>query len=83
MSDLHGVNRYRRLDVRRIIAQGGEPLVHIREALGQLASDEALAVQAPFLPSPLIELLTGEGYRSRFESAGAGNWVVYFWRAAE
>jgi hypothetical protein len=39
-------------------------------------------VIAPFLPSPLIELLRGQGFRSKLERGKGADWVVYFWREA-
>jgi hypothetical protein len=45
-----------------------------------LKSDEGLIVIAPFLPSPLIEKLAGEGFSSRVERGNGADWMVYFWR---
>ena len=74
------IQRYRRLDVRRMIARGEEPLARIRETLSRLESAEGLELHAPFLPTPLIERLSSEGYEYRFECTGAAHWTVYFWR---
>ena len=74
------IARYRRLDVRRMIARGEEPFARIRETLSGLDSAEGLELHAPFLPTPLIERLSSEGYEYRFESTGAAHWTVYFWR---
>ena len=38
-----------------------------------------LIVIAPFLPSPLIELLGSQGFQSKVERGEAGSWIVYFW----
>lgn len=37
-----------------------------------------LIVIAPFLPSPLIELLGSQGFQSKVERGEAGSWIVYF-----
>ena len=74
------IQRYRRLDVRRMIARGEEPLARIRETLSRLESAEGLELHAPFLPTPLIERLSSEGYEYRFECTRAAHWTVYFWR---
>ena len=41
--------------------------------LGSLAEKEGLLVVAPFLPTPLIELLGGEGFQYRFEPGRNGD----------
>lgn len=78
---IEGIRRFRKLDVRPVIERGEQPLPKIRAALAKLAPDEALALQAPFLPAPLIEMLGSEGFESRFEPGSRGEWTVYFWRA--
>jgi hypothetical protein len=45
-------------------------------------SDEGLIIFAPFLPSPLIEILTGEGFASKVERGAGADGLIYFWRAA-
>ena len=39
-----------------------------------------LIVLAPFLPSPLVELLGSKGVGARIEHGSDGTWIVYFWR---
>lgn len=73
--------RFKRFDVRPLLAQGVMPLPAIEERLAGLRSDEGLVLQAPFLPSPLIEMLRGQGWESRFERGTGAEWLVYFWRA--
>jgi hypothetical protein len=74
------LNRYHRLDVRPILEGGGEPLSLIRERVAGLPPDEGLLVIAPFLPSPLIEMLRGEGYQSKTIRDPRAGWQVYFWK---
>jgi uncharacterized protein (DUF2249 family) len=71
---------FKRLDVRKLLARGIEPFPAIRKSVDALQSGEGLAVVAPFLPSPLIERLGAEGFKSRVEPLPDGSWVVYFWR---
>jgi uncharacterized protein (DUF2249 family) len=71
--------KFKTLDVRPIIAAGGEPFPTIRASVEKLAPGEGLSVLAPFLPSPLIEKLTGEGFHSRIEHQ-TGFWITHFWR---
>jgi hypothetical protein len=73
--------RFKRFDVRPLLDRGGEPLPEIRRRVQALAPEEGLVVVAPFLPAPLIALLQGEGFASRFERGTRGEWFVYFWRA--
>ena len=74
------ISKFRRLDVRPMLARGQEPYSAIRRRVEGLGPEEGLLVVAPFLPSPLIELLGSEGFLSRLEPGGRGTWLVYFWR---
>jgi hypothetical protein len=71
--------KFKRLDVRPILAEGAEPFEKIRQTIEALKPDEGLSVIAPFLPSPLIERLGSQGFRSRVERQDA-NWITHFWR---
>ena len=71
---------FKRLDVRKLLAQGIEPFPTIRNRVDTLKPGEGLAVIAPFLPSPLIEKLRGENFNSRVEPQPDGSWITYFWR---
>jgi hypothetical protein len=72
--------KFKTLDVRPILATGMEPFTKIRESIDGLGVGEGLSVSAPFLPSPLIEKLGGEGFESRVERQIGGGWIVHFWR---
>jgi uncharacterized protein (DUF2249 family) len=72
--------KFKKLDVRPILAHGLEPFAKIRENIAALGPDEGLSVIAPFLPSPLIEKLGSEGFQSRVERQVGGGWTVHFWR---
>ena len=74
------VNQFKRVDVRPMLKRGEEPLPAIRQRIQSLAPDEGLIVVAPFLPSPLIELLGSQGFKSKVEPGEPGSWIVYFWR---
>jgi succinylarginine dihydrolase len=76
------LSQFKRLDVREVIRNGGEPFPAIRLRVDALAPDEGLIIIAPFLPSPLIEKLNSEGFASRVERGQGADWMVYFWRAA-
>ena len=71
---------FKRLDVRRLIARGIEPFSKIRSSVDALKPGDGLTVVAPFLPSPLIEKLTSEGFRSQVHHQPDGTWAVNFWR---
>lgn len=75
------LDRFKRLDVRSLLAKGQEPLPAIRQRLTGLTPGDGLMVVAPFLPSPLIELLASEGFASKVERGGSSDWIVFFWRA--
>lgn len=76
------INKFKRFDVRDLLSQGIEPFPEIRKRVDALKADEGLIVVAPFLPSPLVEKLTGEGFSSKVERGTGADWIIYFWRAA-
>ena len=73
------MTKFKILDIRPLIAKGDEPFSMIRKQIDQLKPGEGLSVLAPFLPSPLIEKLTSEGFSTRVEHQGGG-WITHFWR---
>lgn len=77
------IPQFKRLDTRPLLARGEEPLPTILARVAALKPGEGLLVVAPFLPSPLIEKLGGEGFASRVEKGAGTEWLVYFWREAE
>jgi len=66
--------------VRELIRQGIEPFPQIRRRVDTLKPGEGLIILAPFLPSPLIEKLSSEGFASKVERGTGADWIVYFWR---
>ena len=76
------IDDFKRFDVRGLLRRGVEPFPEIHKRVAALAPDEGLIVLAPFLPSPLIEKLAGEGFSSKIERGNGADWMVYFWRSA-
>ena len=74
------ISKFKRFDVRPHFERGEEPLPQIIKRVQALSSDEGLIVIAPFLPSPLIELLGSQGFASKVEHGDGTSWIVYFWR---
>lgn len=74
------LKQFKKFDVRPLLARGAEPFPEIRRRIDALPADEGLIVIAPFLPSPLIEMLGSEGFESKVERGDGGDWIVYFWR---
>ena len=74
------IAKFKRFDVRETLSRGGEPFPEIRRRVDDLQPGEGLLVVAPFLPSPLIEKLQGEGFTTKVERGGGAEWLVYFWR---
>jgi hypothetical protein len=77
------INRFKRFDVRDLLRRGIEPFPEIHQRVNHLKPDEGLIVIAPFLPSPLVEKLGGEGFASKVERGAGSDWVVYFWRETD
>jgi hypothetical protein len=76
------LTRFKRFDVRDLIRRGIEPFPEIWQRVNALGPDDGMIVVAPFLPSPLVEKLTGEGFASKVERGQGSDWMVYFWREA-
>lgn len=74
------LSQFKRFDVRTLIRQGGEPFPQIFARAQALGANDGLLVVAPFLPSPLVERLAGEGFASKVERGQGADWLVYFWR---
>ena len=74
------LNRFKRFDVRELIRNGVEPCPEIVRRALKLKTDEGLVIIAPFLPSPMIERLGGQGFSSKVERGSGTDWMVYFWR---
>ena len=77
------LNHFKRFDVRDLIRRGVEPFPEILKRVNALKPDEGLIIVAPFLPSPLIEKLNGEGFQSKIERGHGADWLVYFWREVD
>ena len=73
------LSRFKRFDVRPLLKRGDEPLPQILRRVRSLNADEGLIIVAPFLPSPLIELLGSQGFASKIERGEGASWIVYFW----
>ena len=65
---------------QQFIASVLPKIAEVRRRVDALKPDEGLIIVAPFLPSPLIELLGGEGFASKVERGVGADWIVYFWR---
>lgn len=74
------MNKFKRFDVGGLLARGIEPLPEILKRVRALNTNEGLVIIAPFLPSPLVEKLTSEGFASKVERGSGADWIVYFWR---
>lgn len=77
------ISQFKRFDVRDLIRRGVEPFPEIRKRVDALKSAEGLIILAPFLPSPLIEKLSSEGFSAKTERGSGADWMVYFWREAD
>jgi hypothetical protein len=74
------LSQFKRFDARDFFRRGVEPFSSLRSRVDQLAPDQGLIVIAPFLPSPLIEMLSAEGFAAKVERGDGTDWIVYFWR---
>lgn len=72
--------KFKSIDVRPMLARGEEPFGVIRSRADALTPGNGLTVIAPFMPTPLIEVLKSEGFSSSMERRADGGWAVNFWR---
>jgi hypothetical protein len=77
------LNQFKRFDLRAVIQRGVEPFPEIHRRVHALKPDEGLIAVAPFLPSPLVEKLAGDGFASKVERGTGADWLAYFWREAD
>ncbi len=66
------------LDVRDLMAQGGDPFAVIMAAVAQLGPTEPLELVAPLDPVPLYTVLEARGYAHQTEDLGGGDYRVRF-----
>ncbi|MBC7281611.1 DUF2249 domain-containing protein [Hoeflea sp.] len=72
------MTHYVELDVRPILAAGGEPFGRIMEVVTSLGPDEGLRLLAPFRPVPLFGALASKGLAHQDREIGGGDWEVLF-----
>jgi uncharacterized protein (DUF2249 family) len=75
-----GASGARLLDVRPVLAKGGDPFRLILKTVGELAPKEALHLVVGFEPKPLYLVLRAKGLSHHAEQSG-GLWHVWFFRA--
>ena len=68
------------LDVRSVLAQGGEPFVQIMEAAYTIKPGGMLVLIAPFEPVPLYDVLGARGFTHETKKVAADEWIVEFTR---
>ncbi|WP_420408463.1 DUF2249 domain-containing protein [Hoeflea sp.] len=77
------MTHYVELDVRPILAAGGEPFGRIMETVASLGPEEGLRLLAPFQPVPLFAALGSKGFTHQDREIGGGDWEVLFTPAVE
>jgi hypothetical protein len=74
------INAAEILDVRPVLAEGGEPFVQIMETAERVPTGQALVLIAPFEPTPLYYALGGRGFSYAAERVSDDEWIVRFVR---
>ena len=69
---------FKTLDVRPILANGGEPFQAIMAAVDGLAPGQGLKLIAPFKPLPLFTVLERKGFLHQVSELGGGDFEVRF-----
>jgi hypothetical protein len=71
------------LDVRPILAEGGEPLGPIMRVAATVPPEGLLILDAPFDPVPLRRVLANKGFESYRRALAPEHWRVWFRRRRE
>lgn len=77
------MTKYVELDVRPILAAGGEPFGRIMATVASLRPGEGFRLLAPFRPVPLFAALGSKGFTHQDREIGGGNWEVLFTPTAD
>lgn len=68
------------LDVRPVLADGGEPFVEIMETAERVTAGKSLVLIAPFEPVPLYQALGERGFSHATERITSDEWIIRFVR---
>ncbi len=71
------------LDVRPVLAEGGEPYRLIMDAVEGLAPGETLVLRSPFDPTPLHRVLGGLGFSRATRELAPDDWETDYWRPGD
>lgn len=71
------------LDVRSVLAGGTDPLQLIQQTIRSLTPNQGLALTAPFVPAPLIQLLGKQGFAAHSHRYAPDEVTTWFWRPVE
>lgn len=69
---------FKELDVRPILADGGEPFQAIMAAVESLAPGQGLTLLAPFKPQPLFTVMERKGFLHQVTELDDGDFEVRF-----
>lgn len=71
------------LDVRSVLAGGTDPLQLIQQTIRNLSPTQGLALTAPFVPAPLVQLLGKQGFAAHSHRYAPDEVTTWFWRRVE
>lgn len=70
--------RFKELDVRPILTNGGEPFPAIMQAVEMLEPGEGLRLIATFRPVPLLSVMARRGFTADVQQLDDGGWEILF-----
>lgn len=82
-SVINNASEWVALDVRSVLAGGKDPLQLIQQTICSLTPNQGLALTAPFVPAPLIQLLGKQGFVSHSQRYAPDEVTTWFWRPNE
>jgi uncharacterized protein (DUF2249 family) len=72
------MTEYLDVDVRPILASGGEPFSMIMAAVASVQPGQGIRLYAPFKPVPLFDVMASKGFAHSASEIGGGDWQVLF-----
>jgi len=67
-----------KIDISDMLNAGEQPVYEVLSAIKQLKKGEILKINAPFIPAPLIDKVSGLGYDYWISEVAEDEYLVYF-----
>ncbi|MBU9721818.1 MULTISPECIES: DUF2249 domain-containing protein [Bacillaceae] len=69
---------YIELDVREDIASSNDPFSKIMKAVDELRDNEQILLHTPFIPEPLLKVMTSKGFEHEVQEQTKDHYTTLF-----